>query len=88
MNKTQLVEAISLDAGISKVEARKAIDSLVKVAAQVLRKEDKILLSGLGTFSVQHKSARTGRNPRTGSPVRIAPKRVVRFRPTIELDNC
>ena len=87
MNKAQLVEAIALDGGISKVEARKAVDAFIRVAVQALREDDKILLSGLGVFSVQHKPARTGRNPRTGATVKIAPKRVVKFRPTAELDD-
>ncbi len=87
MNKTQLVEAITLDAGISKVDAKRALDAFIRVTVQALKEEDKILLSGLGTFSVQHKPARTGRNPRTGAAVKIAPKRVVKFRPTIELDD-
>ncbi|MDE6779531.1 MAG: HU family DNA-binding protein [Alistipes sp.] len=87
MNKTQLVEAISLDAGISRVEASKALDSFLKIAARTLKEEDKIVLQGFGAFSVQHKPARTGRNPRTGAPVKIAPKRVVKFHPTVELDD-
>ncbi|MCH5335381.1 MAG: HU family DNA-binding protein [Alistipes sp.] len=87
MNKAQLVEAMALDAGISKTDARKAVDAFVRVTVQALREEDKILLSGLGVFSVQHRPARMGRNPRTGAPVRIAPKRTLRFRPTIELDD-
>lgn len=87
MNKTQLVEAITLDAGISKVDAKRALDAFIRVTVQALKEEDKILLTGLGTFSVQHKPARTGRNPRTGATVKIAPKRVVKFRPTIDLDD-
>ena len=67
MNKTQLVEAIALDANISKIEARKAVDALIRVTVQALREEERITLTGLGTFSVQHKAARTGRNPRTGN---------------------
>lgn len=87
MNKTQLVEAISLDAGISRVDASKALDAFLKIAVQALKDEDKIVLQGFGAFSVQHKPERTGRNPRTGAPVKIAPKRVVKFRPTVELDD-
>ena len=73
MNKTQLVEAIALDANISKIEARKAVDALIRVTVQALREEERITLTGLGTFSVQHKAARTGRNPRTGATVKIPP---------------
>ena len=87
MNKSQLVEAVMLEAGISKVDARKAVDALTAVVAQSLREEDKVVLSGLGVFSVQHRPARNGRNPRTGAVVKIPPKRTVKFRPTIDLDE-
>lgn len=87
MNKTQLVEAISLDTGISRIDAIKAVDAFVRIAVRALKEEDKIVLQGFGAFSVQHKPERTGRNPRTGAPVKIAPKRVVKFRPTVELDD-
>ena len=87
MNKSQLVEAVMIESGLGKVEARKAVDALVGVVAQALREEDKVVLSGLGVFSVQHRPERTGRNPRTGAVVKIPPKRVVKFRPTVDLDD-
>ncbi|HIW65792.1 MAG TPA: HU family DNA-binding protein [Candidatus Alistipes intestinipullorum] len=86
MNKAQLVEAIALDTNISKIEARKAVDSLIRVMVQTLREGDRITLTGLGTFSVQQKSERTGRNPRTGALVKIPPRRVIKFRPTAEVE--
>ena len=87
MNKSQLVEAVMLESGITKVEARKAVDALIGVVVQAMREEDKVVLSGLGVFSVQHRPTRTGRNPRTGAVVKIPPKRVVKFRPTVDLDD-
>lgn len=86
MNKAQLVEAIALDSNLSKVDARKAVDSLIRVAVQALREGDKITLTGLGTFNVQQKPERTGRNPRTGALVKIPPRRVIKFRPTAEIE--
>ena len=86
MNKAQLVEAIALDTNISKIEARKAVDALIRVMVQTLREGDRITLTGLGTFSVQQKSERTGRNPRTGALVKIPPRRVIKFRPTAEVE--
>ena len=86
MNKAQLVEAIALDTNISKIEARKAVDSLIRVMVQTLREGDRITLTGLGTFSVRQKSERTGRNPRTGALVKIPPRRVIKFRPTAEVE--
>ncbi len=86
MNKAQLSDAIALKAGLSKADARKAVDALITVAAQTFRVGEKITLSGLGSFTVQHRSARLGRNPRTGAPVKIPAHRRVRFHPTVELE--
>ena len=74
MNKAQFVEAIALGANISKVDARKAVDAMIRVTVQ------------LGTFSVQQKSERVGRNPRTGAAVKIPPRKVIKFRPTAEVE--
>lgn len=71
MNKAQLVEAIALDANISKIDARKAVDAIIRVTVQSLREGERLTLTGLGTFSVQQKAARVGRNPRTGAAVKI-----------------
>lgn len=86
MNKAQLVEAMALDANMPKVEARKAVDALIRITVQALREGDKLTLTGLGTFSVQHKPERTGRNPRTGAPVKIPPRKAIKFRPTAEIE--
>lgn len=86
MNKAQLVEAIALDANISKIDARKAVDAIIRVTVQSLREGERLTLTGLGTFSVQQKAARVGRNPRTGADVKIPPRKAVKFRPTIELE--
>lgn len=86
MNKAQLVEAIALDANISRVEARKAVDALIRTAVQTLREGDKLTLTGLGTFCVQQKSERVGRNPRTGAAVKIPARKVIKFRPTAEIE--
>lgn len=68
MNKAQLVEAIALDANISKIDARKAVDAIIRVTVQSLREGERLTLTGLGTFSVQQKAARVGRNPRRVRP--------------------
>jgi len=86
MNKTQLIEAIAREANISKVAAKQAMDAFLNAAVRTLREGDKLALPGLGTFSVLQKPARMGRNPRTGAPVKIAAKRAVKFRATLELD--
>jgi DNA-binding protein HU-beta len=87
MNKAQLVDAIASKSGLSKVDAKKGLDAMIRIAADTLREGDKITLSGLGTFSVAKTKGRTGRNPRTGAPIKIAPKNVVKFRAGNELSG-
>lgn len=86
MNKAQLVEAVALDANITKVEARKIVDTTLRVVVQTLREGDRLTLTGLGSFFVQHRSACTGRNPRTGAAVKIPARKVVKFRSAIEIE--
>ena len=86
MNKAQFVEAIALDANISKIDARKAVDAMIRVTVQSLREGERLTLTGLGTFSVQQKAARVGRNPRTGAAVKIPPRKVIKFRPSVEIE--
>ena len=86
MNKTQFVEAVALDTKMTKIEARKAVDAMIRTAVQTLRDGDRLMLTGLGTFSVQHKSERTGRNPRTGAAVKIPPRKVIKFRSTVDIE--
>lgn len=86
MNKAQLVEAVALDANLSRVEARKAVDAMLRVTVRTLREGDRLTLTGLGSFSVQQKAARVGRNPRTGAVVKIPPRKVIKFRSAVEVD--
>ncbi|MBT8052551.1 MAG: HU family DNA-binding protein [Xanthomonadales bacterium] len=71
MNKSELVEAIADSAGLSKADAGRALDAVVKTVTKALKKGDTVSLVGFGTFSVRHRAARTGRNPRTGETIRI-----------------
>ena len=86
MNKAQFVEAIALDANISKIDARKAVDAMIRVTVQSLREGERRTLTGLGTFRVQQKSERVGRNPRTCAAAKIPPLKVIKFRPTAEVE--
>lgn len=87
MNKAQLVEAITLDTNISKIEARKVVDAMIRATVTALREGDKLTLTGLGTFSVQQKPPRVGRNPRTGAAVKISARKVVKFRSSIDIEE-
>lgn len=87
MNKSQLVDAIAAEAGLSKVQAKKALEAFVSVTGKTLKAGDKIALVGFGSFSVTKKPARTGRNPRTGAAIKIAAKKVVKFKAGAELSK-
>ena len=80
MNKTELTSAMAAKAGITKVDAGKAIAAFVDTVKEELAKGDKITLVGFGTFSVQDRPARVGRNPRTGKNIKIAAKKVAKFK--------
>ncbi|MDR0712036.1 MAG: HU family DNA-binding protein [Prevotellaceae bacterium] len=80
MNKAQLVDAIAGKSGLTKADAKRALDAFTEVVAKSLKKGDKIALVGFGTFSVSQRSARTGRNPRTGEPIKIKAKKVAKFK--------
>ncbi|MDR2126232.1 MAG: HU family DNA-binding protein [Prevotellaceae bacterium] len=85
MNKTELIDAIAANADLTKVDSKKALDAFIKVVSTTLKKGDKVALVGFGSFSVSKRSARTGRNPQTGAAIKIAAKKVVRFKPGSEL---
>ncbi len=87
MNKAQLVEAIALDTNLTKIEARKAIDAMIRVTSQALNQGERLTLTGLGTFCVEQKQARMGRNPRTGAAVKIPARKVVKFRSAIDIEE-
>ena len=87
MNKTELIAAMAEKAGLTKADAKKALDAFIETTAETLKKGDKISLVGFGSFDVAKRSARTGRNPKTGEPIKIAAKKVVKFRPGSELSN-
>jgi DNA-binding protein HU-beta len=81
MNKGDLVDAVAKDAGISKGEAQAAVDSVVENVTKALKKGGKVTLVGFGTFSTSKRSARQGRNPQTGKPIKIPAKKVAKFTP-------
>jgi DNA-binding protein HU-beta len=85
MNKADLIERVSQDASINKSQAESAINSLVSGIEGDLKKGGRVTLVGFGTFSVASRKARTGRNPQTGAPIKIAAKKVAKFSPGAEL---
>ncbi|RPE00834.1 HU family DNA-binding protein [Aureibaculum marinum] len=87
MNKSELVEAMAADAGISKAAAKKALDSIMDNVQGTLKKGGRVSLVGFGSWSVSSRAARDGRNPQTGKTISIPAKNVVRFKPGAELKN-
>jgi len=81
MNKAELIDKIATDAGLSKVDAKRALDAFVGATTEELKKKDgRISLVGFGSFTVAKRAARTGRNPKNGDAIEIAAKNVVRFK--------
>jgi DNA-binding protein HU-beta len=87
MNKAELIDAIASKAEISKVDAKKALDAFVDATATALKKGDRVALVGFGSFSVSSRAARKGRNPQTGKEIKIAAKKVVKFKAGTELSG-
>ena len=80
MNKEQLVTKIAGDVKLTKGQAKAALESFVDAVEKTLKKGDKIALVGFGTFSVSKRKARMGRNPATGATIKIAAKKVAKFK--------
>jgi len=81
MTKAELVEKMAGDAGISKAAANKALDSFVDGIKKTLKKKDgRVTLVGLGTFSKVRRKARMGRNPQTAKPIKIKARSAVKFK--------
>ena len=81
MTKAELIAKIAEGAGLTKVQAEKAINCFIATTTAALKAGDKIALVGFGTFSAVARAARTGRNPQTGKPLKIAAKTNGKFSP-------
>lgn len=82
MTKSELVDKLAEETGITKTEAAKVIESFTEGIIQGLQKDDgKVTLLGFGTFSKVHREARIGRNPQTGGEIKIEARNVVKFSP-------
>ncbi|MAX81409.1 MAG: DNA-binding protein [Crocinitomicaceae bacterium] len=87
MNKAELIDAMATEGGISKAEAKKALDGFISATSEALKKGDRVSLVGFGSFSVSKRNARTGRNPQTGKEIQIPAKNVVKFKAGAELSD-
>jgi DNA-binding protein HU-beta len=85
MNKAQLIDAMAAGAGLTKADAKKALDAFIGATTDSLKGGDRVTLIGFGTFSVSERGARTGRNPQTGKEIKIPAKKVVKFKAGADL---
>jgi DNA-binding protein HU-beta len=80
MNKAELVDAVAGASNLSKADAGRAIDAVVDSITSALKRGEQVSVVGFGTFSVKHRAARSGRNPRTGETIQIAASNVPGFK--------
>lgn len=80
MNKTELIDAISNETGLSKKDVDAALKSFVNVVSDTLQKKDKVQIIGFGTFETSERAARTGRNPASGETIKIKASTLVKFK--------
>ncbi len=87
MNKAELIDAIAVESKLSKADSKKALDAFVTATTKALKKGDRVALVGFGSFSIAKRAARKGRNPQTGKEIKIAAKKVVKFKAGTELSD-
>lgn len=87
MNKGDLINQVAETANLTKAQAGAALDAVLDSVGGALKGGDKVTLIGFGTFSVSNRSARTGRNPKTGKEIDIPAKTVVKFKPGKKLSD-
>jgi len=81
MNKSELIDAIADNSGLSKADSGRALDAVITSVTGALKDSDQVTIVGFGTFLVRQRSARTGRNPQTGAEIQIAAANVPAFKP-------
>jgi DNA-binding protein HU-beta len=81
MNKSELIDAVAKQAGLSKVDGGRAVDALIDTVQATLQKGDEVAITGFGKFSVINRGARTGRNPATGETIKIKASKSPKFAP-------
>ena len=87
MNKSDLIDGMAADAGITKAAAKKALESFLGNVEGSLKKGNRVSLVGFGSWSVTRRAAREGRNPQTGKTIQIKAKNVVKFKAGSDLSD-
>lgn len=84
MNKDDLIEAVA-DVVLTREDAEKAVNKIINALSGAIKRGERIIIHGFGTFELVTRRAKKGRNPRTGEPVAIPPRRAVKFKPSRDL---
>ncbi|MCK5823194.1 MAG: HU family DNA-binding protein [Bacteroidales bacterium] len=87
MNKAQLIDAIASKSQLTKADAKKALEAFVETTSGALKTGDRVALVGFGSFSINERKERTGRNPQTGKEIIIPAKKVVKFKAGSDLSS-
>ena len=82
MTKSDIIDAFYEEIGLSKVESAKITETILEIIKETLGNGEDVKLSGFGSFNIQHKRARRGRNPQTGKEMTISARRVLSFKPS------
>ena len=87
MNKAELIDAMSSGSGLTKADSRRALDAFIEATEGALKKGQRVALVGFGSFAVNKRSARKGRNPQTGKEINIPAKKVIKFKAGTDLNR-
>jgi DNA-binding protein HU-beta len=79
MNKSELIEAIASATELTKADSERALNAFIETVTETVKNGEKLTIPGFGSFSVTERKARTGRNPQTGEPVKIAASKAPKF---------
>jgi len=82
LTKADLADAIYAALEVDKQKAAQIVEDYIEIIKDSLEKEGKVMLSGFGSYEVNHKDARKGRNPQTGEPLILRERKVVKFKPS------
>lgn len=85
MNKAELINAMAQESGLTKADSKKALDAFIGATTKTLKKGERVALVGFGSFAIAKRAARKGRNPQTGKEIKIAAKKVVKFKAGADL---
>lgn len=85
MNKTQFINAVAAEAGLSRADGKKAVEAMLKTISDEMKNGEKVSILGFGSFSVVEKAARRGVNPKTKQAIDIPARKVVKFKAGADL---